>query len=96
MKIHPYSIAVVNVILCAFLFWLSWRDTHLAGQLDPQMQSDVMIQKYQNVCAELTASMTMVCLIVIVLINAVLIGPLFNMTTKSAVQRFTKRSEHTG
>jgi len=48
-------------------------NTHLPGQLDSEMQSDVMIQKYQNVCADLAVSMTMRCLIVIVLINAVLI-----------------------
>ncbi len=46
------SIALVNVILFAFIMWISWMgNTHLAGQLDPQMQSDVMIQKYQLVCS---------------------------------------------
>ena len=98
MKIHPYSIALVNVILFAFIMWISWMgNTHLAGQLDPQMQSDVMIQKYQNVCAELTASMTMMCLLVMVLIDAVLIGPRFMMTMHSALKRRrSKQLEHTG
>ena len=86
MKIHSYSIAIVNVILLAFCFWLSWiGNTQLARQLDPQMQSDVMFQKYQNVCSDVTASMTMMCVFVMLLIDAVLmIGPRFMKTTNSA------------
>ena len=92
------SIALVNVILFAFIIWISWMgNTHLAGQLDPQMQSDVMIQKYQLVCSRLTASMTAMALLVLVLINGVLIGPHVIMTVNSALkEKSSKRPEHPG
>ena len=68
-------------------------NTHLPGQLDSEMQSDVMLQKYQNVCADLAASMAIRYLVVIVLVNAVLIVVYFLLkksmpSTASSNQRF--------
>lgn len=78
MKQYRYAITIINVILLLFFWWLVWMgNSHLPGQLGPEMQSDVMLQKYQIVCADLTASVTLRCLIVIVLINAVLIQVYF-------------------
>lgn len=78
MKPYQYTIAIVNGILFLFFWWLFWLgDAYLPGQLNSEMQSDVMLQKYQNVCADLAASLTMRCLIVIALVNAVLIPTYF-------------------
>lgn len=73
MKPYRYAIRIINVILLLFFFWLFWMgNTRLPGQLGSEMQSDVMFQKYQNVCATLTASLMGIGLIVFVLINATL------------------------
>ena len=78
MKPYQRAIAIVNVILFLFFWWLSWiGHSHLPGQLGSEMRSDVMLSKYQLVCARLTAALTASCLVVIVLVNAVLIAGYF-------------------
>lgn len=74
MKAFTYSITIVNVTLFALFWWMQWFcHFRLPGQLNAQMRSDVMLQKYQNVCASLTASMAGMCLLAIVLVNVALI-----------------------
>ena len=78
MKSYRYAIVIVNGILFLFFWWLSWLgDEFLPGQLNSEMKSDVMLQKYQNVCADLTASLTVRCLLIIILVNAVLVPAYF-------------------
>ena len=79
MKPYQYAVTMINVILLLFFLWLFWvGNTYLPDQLDSEMQSDVMLQKYENVCADLTASLLIRLLIVIVLVNAVLIKVYFS------------------
>lgn len=74
MKICNYAIAIVNVTLFALFLWMFWMGNyHLPGKLDAEMASDVMLQKYQIVCADLTASMTTMCLLAILVIDIALI-----------------------
>ena len=89
MKTHQSAITIVNVILFLFFWWLFWvGHGYLPGQLNSEMHSDVMLQKYQIVCARLTAWLTILYLIVIVLVNAVLIRAYFiqkkNLIPKSS------------
>jgi hypothetical protein len=80
MKAYSYSIAAVNVTLFALFWWMCWMgDTHLPAQLDSQMSGDVMRQKYQTVCTDLTASMASMCLLAIVLVNVALICTYFSL-----------------
>jgi hypothetical protein len=65
---------MVNGILVAFLGLLLWLGYgYLPGQLDGQMASDVMLMKYQIVCARMTSYLTAGCFVVIVLVNVVLL-----------------------
>jgi hypothetical protein len=74
MKSYQSAIVTVNGILLLFFGWLFWLGYgHLPGQLDGQMASDVVLMKYQIVCARLTSYLTASCLLVIVLVNVVLL-----------------------
>ena len=74
MKPYQSAIVTINGILLLFFGWLFWLGHgYLPGQLDGNMPSDVMLAKYQIVCARTTAYLTVGCLIVIVLVNIVLI-----------------------
>jgi hypothetical protein len=53
------------------LLWLGYG--YLPGQLDGEMASDVMLMKYQIVCARLTSYLTAGLLAVIVLVDIVLL-----------------------
>jgi len=80
MKAYKHAIAIVNTILFLFFCWLFWiGNFHLPGQLNSKMQIDVMLQKYEIVCARLTASLTLWCLVVIVVVNAILIRAYFRL-----------------
>ena len=80
MQAYKHAITVVNAILFLFFWWLVWIGSfHLPGQLNSEMQIDVMLQKYENVVARLTASLTLSCLVVIVLVNAILIRAYFRL-----------------
>ena len=80
MKVYKHAITTVNIILFLFFFWLLWiGNKHLPGQLNSEMQADVMLQKYEIVCARLTASLTLCCLVVIVLVNVILIKGYFSL-----------------
>jgi len=73
-KAYRSAIVTVNGILLLFFWWLFWLGHgHLPGQLGGEMQSDVMLMKYQIVCARLAAYLTVGCLVVIVLVNIVLL-----------------------
>lgn len=73
-KAYHSAIVTVNGILLLFFAWLSWLGHgHLPGQLGGEMQSDVMLMKYQIVCARLTSYLTASCLLVIALVNIVLL-----------------------
>ena len=79
MKTYKHAIKIVNLILFLFFYWLFWiGNFRLPGQLNSTMQIDVMLQKYENVCANLTASLTLSCLVVFVLINAILFWAYFH------------------
>lgn len=68
------SIAIVNVTLCILSVWMIWMGSfYLPGKLDADMTSDVMLAKYELVCARLTASMTGMCFLAVVVIDAALI-----------------------
>ena len=74
MKHYQSTIVTVNGILLLFfalLLWLGYG--YLPGQLDGQTQSDVMLMKYQIVCARLTSYLTAGCFAVIVLVDIVLL-----------------------
>jgi hypothetical protein len=74
MKPYQSAIVMVNGILLVFLVLLLWLGYgYLPGQLDGEMQSDVMLMKYQIACARLTSYLTAGCFIVIVLVNIVLL-----------------------
>ena len=78
MKACTRSIAIVNITLFVLFWWMFWMgNSYLPGKLDADMTSDVMLQKYELVCARLTASMTGMCFLAIVLINVVLIYTYF-------------------
>ncbi len=80
MKAYKHAITVVNTILFLFFWWLLWIGSfHLPGQLNSKMQIDVMLQKYEVVCARLTASLTLSCLVVVVIVNAILIRAYFRL-----------------
>ena len=74
MKHYQSTIVTVNGILLLFfalLLWLGYG--YLPGQLDGEMQSDVMLMKYEIVCARLTSYLTAGCFVVIVLVDIVLL-----------------------
>lgn len=74
MKPFHSAVVMVNGILVVFLVLLLWLGYgYLPGQLDGEMQSDVMLMKYQIVCARLTSYLTAGCFVVIVLVNIVLL-----------------------
>jgi len=74
MKACTWSITIVNVTLFVLFWWMFWMGNHyLPGKLNGEMNSDVMLQKYQLVCSRLTASMATMCFLAIVIINIVLI-----------------------
>ena len=80
MKAYKHAIIAVNTILFLFFWWLLWIGSfHLPGQLNSKMQIDVMLQKYEVVCARLTASLTLSCLVVVVIVNAILIRAYFRL-----------------
>ena len=80
MKAYKHAITAVNTILFLFFLWLLWIGSfHLPGQLNSEMQIDVMLAKYEVVCARLSASLTLSCLVVIVLVNAILIRAYFRL-----------------
>ena len=80
MKAYKNAIKIVNVILLLFFFFLFWTgNSHLPGQLTSKMQTDVMLAKYEIVCARLTASLMLWCLVVVVLVNAILIRAYFRL-----------------
>jgi len=53
------------------MIWMG--NFYLPGKLDADMTSDVMLQKYELVCARLTAWMTGMCLLAGVVIDVALI-----------------------
>ena len=74
MKACNWSIIIVNVTLFVLFEWMFWMGHHyLPGKLDGEMNTDVMLQKYQFVCSRLTASMAAMCFLAIVIINVALI-----------------------
>jgi len=80
MKAYKHAITIVNAILFLFFWWLFWiGNIHLPGQLNSKMQIDVMLAKYELVCARLTASLTLSCLVVVVIVNAILIRAYFRL-----------------
>jgi len=80
MKAYKHAITSVNTILFLFFWWLLWIGSfHLPGQLNSKMRIDVMLQKYEVVCARLTASLTLSCLVVVVIVNAILIRAYFRL-----------------
>lgn len=80
MKAYKNTIKIVNAILFLFFFWLLWiGNSHLPGQLTSKMQIDVMLAKYEIVCARLTVLLTLSCIVVAVLINAILIRAYFRL-----------------
>ncbi len=80
MKAYKNAITAVNTILFLFFWWLLWIGSfHLPGQLNSKMQIDVMLTKYEVVCARLSASLTLSCLVVIVLVNVILIRAYFRL-----------------
>jgi len=80
MKAYKHAITIVNTILFLFFWWLVWiGHFYLPGQLGSEMQIDVILSKYEVVCARLTASLTLWCLVVIVLVNAILIWAYFRL-----------------
>jgi hypothetical protein len=80
MKSYKHAIKIVNAILFLFFCWLLWIGSfHLPGQLNSKMQIDVMLQKYEVVCARLTVSLTLSCLVVLVIVNAILIRAYFRL-----------------
>jgi len=80
MKVYKHAIRIVNAILFLFFCWLFWiGNFHLPGQLNSEMQTDVMLQKYQIVCTRLTASLSLWCLVIIVIVNAILIRAYFRL-----------------
>jgi len=85
MKACNWSIVTVNVTLFVLFWWMSWMGNHyLPGKLDGEMNTDVMLQKYQLVCSRLTASMAAMCFLAIVIINAVLIYTYFLLKKEMA------------
>ena len=80
MKAYKNAIKAVNIILFLFFFWLLWiGDSYLPGQLSSEMQIDVILQKYDLVCARLTVFLTLSCFVVVILINAILIRIYFRL-----------------
>ena len=74
MKTCIRSIAIVNVTLCILcLCMLLMGNSYLPGKLTAEMTSEVMLAKYELVCARLTASMTIMCLLAIVVIGIFLV-----------------------
>lgn len=74
MKPYHSAVVMVNGILVVFLVLLLWLGYgYLPGQLDGRMASDVMLTKYEVVCARLTSYLAAGLLIVIVLVNVVLL-----------------------
>jgi len=62
MKACSWSIVIVNVTLFVLFWWMFWMGNHyLPGKLDGEMNTDVMLAKYQLVCSRLTAAMTAMC-----------------------------------
>ena len=74
MKSYHSAVVTVNGILLVFFGWLLWLGYgYMPGQLDGQVQIDVMLTKYEVVCARLTSYLTAGCFVVIVLVNVVLL-----------------------
>jgi len=74
MKLDPQTIIPVNIVLFLFMCWLCWvGHFHLPGQLDNVKPTELVLTRYQNVCARLTVSLAGWSLVVMVIINAVLI-----------------------
>ncbi len=78
MNSYRRAIVFVNLILSLFFWSLIWiGHFFLPGLLGSEMKADVMLSKYELVCAGLTAFLALSCLVVIVLVNAVLIRAYF-------------------
>lgn len=74
MKACIHSMAIVNVTLCILVCVMLWMGMYyLPGELNAEMTSEVMLEKYRLVCARLTATMTGLCLLAIVVIDVALI-----------------------
>ena len=75
MKTCMRSIAIVNVTLCVLCLGMIWiGNFYLPGQLNTDMTSDVMLAKYELVCARLTALVTGMCFLAIVVIDVALVN----------------------
>jgi len=74
VKACIHSMAIVNITLCILTCVMLWMGMyHLPVQLNAEMTSEVMLDKYSLVCARLTATMTGLCLLAIVVIDVALI-----------------------
>ena len=75
MKAYIRSIAIVNVTLCILCLCMLWMgNSYLPGKLTAEMTSDVMLAKYELVCARLMALMTGMCFLAIVVIDVALVN----------------------
>ncbi len=82
MKSFRSTTVTVNVILLLFLAWLVWIGRgYLPGQLDANMERDVMLAEYQSVCARLTTYLAGSCFLLIVLVDIVLLRACLRLTT---------------
>ncbi len=82
MKAFRSATVTVNAILLLFLAWLFWiGQAYLPGQLDANMERDVMLAEYQTVCARVTTYLAGSCFLLIVLVDIVLLRTCLRLTT---------------
>jgi len=80
MKTFKKTISIINTVMFLFFLWLLWLGYfHLPGQLNSKMQIDVILSKYNVVCARLTAYLTLSCLVVVVIVNILLFKTYFRI-----------------
>jgi hypothetical protein len=95
MKAFRSATVTVNAILLLFLAWLFWiGQAYLPGQLDANMERDVMLAEYQTVCARLTTYLAGSCFLLIVLVDIVLLRACLRLTTNGPCAEDTLPDTH--
>jgi len=83
-SVFTYSFVLINLILNGFFWWAWWlTNTKLPENLGSEMSADLVMQRYQNVRSEFAAWISISCIVVLFLVNAVVIRMYFVLKKKS-------------
>jgi hypothetical protein len=82
-SVFTYSFVLINLILNGFFWWAWWlTNTKLPENLGSE-SVDLVMQRYQNVRSEFAAWISISCVVVLFLVNAVVIWMYFVLKKKS-------------